>query len=802
MKKRILFKCILICFIGIAATQTFAQHDSKLVDNIWEARWITHPEISGEELGVYLFKKTFVLKSLNSEFIINVSADNRYKLFVNGQAASNGPARGDLKKWRYETVNIAPFLIIGENVICAKVWNFGNLSPVAQFSAKTGLIIQGNSEHEKIINTGQDWKVMIDSAYSFYPIDHLQTYYVTGPGERFDCSFHPWQWHNADFEEVGWFAAKELEQGMSIKSIKKYGIMPTWALYPSEIPQMDSKKQYFSKIRLCEGIKDANAILFETDNLIIPANQSVTILLDQEELTNAYPRLHFSGGKESQIKITYAESLFHTVLKDGKEQITVNKGNRDAIEGKRINGNYDIIICDGGINRMFEPLWWRTFRYVQIEITTKEESLLLNQFYSLFTAYPLSELADFNSSEPLLTDIFRVGWRTQRLCAGETFFDCPYYEQLQYVGDTRIQGLVTFYVSGDTLLWRKAINDFYDSRMPFGITQSRYPSSEPQLIPTYSLVWITMLWDYMLHCSDNEFIQSMLPAVLDILQWFEERFNLNGLPGKVEGWNFVDWVEYDEWDSGVPPMDQENNSAIIGLQYVYTLQKAVELFEQFNMYELAKRWENVSEKTLKAILTLCWDNERKLIADTPEKRTFSQHANILAVLTSAWPQEMQKEIILRINKDTTIAQCSYYFKFYFTEAIKKAGLGELYLETLVPWKEMLQNGLTTFMEGPEPSRSDCHAWSASPLFHFYSFICGIEPAAPGFGKVKISPNFGKLEWIEGKIPHKYGEIILKLKKTKTGQILGNIILPEGLDGNFYWDETQIELNSGINNIDL
>ena len=771
-----------------------------MLDHVWSANWITHPEIKGEELGVYLFKKVFSLPAAPEAFLINISADNRYKLYVNKKLVCSGPARGNLLRWRYETVDIAPFLEEGNNSICVKVWNFGTLRPMAQFSHKTGLIICGHTAKEAVVNTNQNWKVMIDAAYTFYPIENIAKYYVTGPGENFTCSKHTWAWQDSNFEDTEWLNAKELDQGNTLRSIGVYGNIPAYALYPSEIPLMESKKQYFSKIRKFEGIENVDALLDPKISFVIPANHSVSILLDQGVLTNAYTQLIFSKGKDSQIKITYAESLFHTEIKDGKVLFTKHKGNRDVITGKKIKGHYDTIICDGGINRFYEPLWWRTFRYVKLEIITKDQPLEIEQFYSLFTGYPLVQKATFNTNNPLLAEIFKVGWRTQRLCAGETFFDCPYYEQLQYIGDCRVQGLVVFYTSGDTLLWRKSIIDFYDSILPFGITQSRYPSFDPQLIPTFSLVWITMLWDYMMHCDDCEFIHDMLPAVLNILQWFENRKASSGLLGKIEGWNFVDWVDDEGWNVGVPPIDEGGESAIIGLQYVYTIQKAVDLFAYFDKQELVNEWQEIGNETLNAILRNCWCEEQNLLADTAEKRSFSQHANILVVLVNAFSVDKQRDIIQRVYNNPTLAQCSYYYKFYLLEAIKKTNLGVLFVEVLLPWADMLQNGLTTFMEEPEPSRSDCHAWSASPLYYFFSLICGIETKGPNFNEVNIRPSLGELEWIEAKMPHRQGLIIVKLMKIGKEGIKGEVILPDGLTGYFYWNDTKVVLDSGHTDI--
>src|SRR5690606_24266269 len=222
----------------------------------------------------------------------------------------------------------------------------------------------------------------------------------------------------------------------------------------------------------------------------------------------------------------------------------------------------------------------------------------------------------------------------------------------------------------------------------------------------------------------------------------------------------------------------------------------------FNMPEVSERWMKTANKTQNAILTHCWDEGKKLVADTPEKKNFSQHANIFAVLTNSLPPEDQKALVKKIYKNSAIASSSYYFRFYLGEAVKHTDLGEIYLDMLSPWNEMLQNGLSTVIEEPDPTRSDCHAWSASPVYHFYTIVSGIEPAEPGFNKVKIAPKLGSLEWLDTSFPHHAGNITLKLKQSKNGHIKGEVTLPEGIEGNFYWNTKQVELKSGVTEIDL
>ena len=95
--------------------------NTSLLKTHWRAEWITHPSESNLDYGVFHFRKNFDLKEKPAEFIIHISADNRYRLFVNGTPVCFGPARGDLKHWFFESIDIAPFLKPGNNLIAATV---------------------------------------------------------------------------------------------------------------------------------------------------------------------------------------------------------------------------------------------------------------------------------------------------------------------------------------------------------------------------------------------------------------------------------------------------------------------------------------------------------------------------------------------------------------------------------------------------------------------------------------------------------------------------------------------------------
>lgn len=77
----------------------------------WKAHWIMHPTVQPQEHAVIIFRKTIELQTKPEKFIIHLSADNHYRLFVNVNYVLRGTARGDLSHWFYETIDIAPYMI-------------------------------------------------------------------------------------------------------------------------------------------------------------------------------------------------------------------------------------------------------------------------------------------------------------------------------------------------------------------------------------------------------------------------------------------------------------------------------------------------------------------------------------------------------------------------------------------------------------------------------------------------------------------------------------------------------------------
>ena len=749
------------------------------------ASWITHPGITGHEFGVYHFRKTVELEEKLEQFNVHVSADNRYRLYVNGESVIAGPQRSDVMHWRYEDVDLAPYFKKGSNVITAVVWHWGEHKPVAQHSHRTGFLVRGVDQ--TLIDTGTTaWRSFANSGYSALPVTREQVggYYASPPGESLDASFYPWGWQDAEYDDSAWSDAE------IVRVARDRGSFPFnaggWQLVPRSIPAMEEHPVSFQSVRRSTGVTTDDKFLQNKGKLVVPANTSATVLLDQAHLTNAYFRMETSHGAGSQISVTYAEAL--------KDENGI-KGHRDEIDGKTISGLVDEFQIAGGEEREFQTLWFRTYRYVELSIETGDEALEMHNVGGLFTGYPYSMNASFDSDLPWLEDMWEINWRVLRLCAWETYFDTPYYEQLQYIGDTRLQALTTLYLSGDDRLMRQALTHFDLSRIPEGITASRYPSDLGQYIPTFSLFWVAMVHDYWMHRDDESYVRGMMPGIGSVLTWFEDKVDDTGLVGPLPFWPFADWA--DEWGGGgMAPGGKDGHSILVTLQFAYALQRAVELERQFGVGEEADRLEALADSLLEAARREGYDGERGLFRDALEINTFSQHTNTMAILTGAAPEGEQKAIVERILEDKSLIQAGYYFSFYIHEAVREAGLAHRYIEQLEPWQDMLALGLTTTPEKPPPSRTDSHAWAAHPNYGLLATVLGIRPAAPGFTSVMITPNLGPLQQADGTMPHPLGDISVSLQRIDGNGIKASITLPDGLAGVFHWQGEAIQLHSG------
>jgi len=801
----------LLLALVLAPVPVLAQTSATATDpphRSWHAAWVTHPTAPLREPLVLHFRRALELAPLPSSYIVRVSADNRFILYVNGTRVGDGPARGDLTHWRYQRFDLAPYLKSGHNLITATVWNFGVYAPIAQFSDRTAFLLESEATGSTSISTPKGW--LVEEETGVRPLGRdkvtLQTYFASGPGEELEASKFDWSW-NSENSTKNWVpVASPMRDSVfpvnGAHSADETGDNP-WGLIPDELPHMEYAPTGVGSIVSIDGIGNEQPGLshFPGQSAQLPPNIHVHLTLDRKTLTTAYPELTITGGKGSHITFTYSEALY-----DDKK----HKGDRDSAEysdsngvkhARRALGLADSFLPDGGQHRVFMPLWWRTWRYLDLDITTGSDPLKLESLKAYFTAYPFQERAKFESGQPDLDKIWEISWRTARLDAHETYMDTPYYEQLQYIGDTRIQALISYAVAGDDRLGRQALSAFDQSRIPEGITRSRYPSSLPQNIPTFSLIWVGMLHDYWMYRPDPQIVRDSLPGTRAVLTWFAKYEHTDGLLGELPWWSFIDWVVKGE----IPSYDSNHESCMTSLQYLGALIDAADLEKNLGDPVLAERYQTRANHVRSGIASMCWVPSRGLLAENSDRKVFSQQANILGVLYDVIPKDKQQDVLRRLidikpgETPDGVMSASYYFRFYLARAIDHAGMADDYLKTLDPWRELLPLHFSTWPEQPGETRSDSHAWSAHPIYDLLTLVAGIRPGSEGFASVVVAPHLGSLEHLRTTYPHPQGDIQAEYRRTGS-DLDATISLPGILTGRFLYAGKEWELKSGVNHI--
>ncbi len=458
---------------GSLLAQTVTVPGVSPVDSIPEkfsASWIMHPTAPKHDHAVVLFRKAVELAQKPQRFVVHVSADNQYRLFVNGQAVGRGPARGDLAHWFYETYDLAPYLKVGRNVLAVEVVNYGSKRAFSIFSHMTALWLQGHGEAERVVDTkaGQ-WLTFHNEGVRGRPVNWLFNkadiafgLYVGNPTDSTVAARYPWGWQQPGYQDINWPKAVWCDAAGARGTNHAGGILygGGWLLTPRRTPMQVETQEALGegKAERSEGLPAERAFL-RGKKTVIPANKSVKLLIDNLVLTIGFPELTVSGGAGSRIQVTYAECLFN---QDGK-----TKGNRNELTGKKIIGIKDFFVPDGGTERLFRPTWFRAFRFVELQITTGAEPLTIHDYHNQRLTAPVERNAQFQTDDPKLDRLMEPGWRTAQVCAQDFLMSDAYYELMQYTGDTRVHSLALLTLAGDDRLTRNALMQFSSTSRAF-----------------------------------------------------------------------------------------------------------------------------------------------------------------------------------------------------------------------------------------------------------------------------------------------------------------------------------------------
>lgn len=714
---------------------------------------------------------------------IVITANSRYRLWINEQPVLSGPCKGDRYRHFYEEVDISDKLKIGKNVFAVQVllcdlnsvtsiWDerapiFAVASlPNGHRLAVEGDIVNKSGEVLGCLTTGEaPWKVYLEDSFYLKSMDFnplLGAVLLGAIQEEIDTRKAIMDWKKIDFDATDWAEPKDMGGAKQTFVNHRVGFLEDFPLKKREIPLLFEREREFADI-IKEGQSEEN------DFWVVRPGEKIKFILDAGVHTNAQMKYRFEKGSGATVRIVYGEKYFS---ENGEEIARTDR------EHGILVGWTDKLTLNGQ-EHVYEPFWYRTFRFIEMEIQAKEEEVVVSCPKMLVTGYPLEMKSEIKADEPWVEKLWDMSARTLQNCMMDTYMDCPYYEQIQYAMDTRLEMLFHYAADDDYRLAKRAIEDFHHAITPMGVLQGRSVSCFGQTIITFGFHYIMMMEEYYRQTMDMETLIRFRSDVDVLLDYFAQRIGEKGLIEVSETWMFVDWVPNWEDTAGVPQAVGVGPSTIHNLMYAYALKSGAYIYRVTGRNALAEEYEERRQEILKNIQKYCWDEEAGLYREGPAFKQYTQHAQAWAVLNGMVSQEEAKAILKRTLENSEVLQCTFSTSYELFRAFEWAGNYEDTRYMLEKWIRLTEKGCTTCPETPVNARSECHAWSSLPMYEMLRTIAGIKMGADGWESIIIEPHLDYVNHLEGKAVTPKGIVEFIFDK-KSGRY--DVKLPDGVPG--------------------
>lgn len=747
---------------------------------VWNPDWNESRKETSAGGFVHFRREIDLEKRPSRPIFISITADTRYKLYINSKFVHHGPVKGDSQVWYYDELDIQPYMKAGKNTIAVRVLRlyhgtrFGTSFPRMPLGGLRIQHIRDSNDPPIIfsIETNGSWKTAVDRS-SFLPIieDDMFLHIFEAVDRRNDC-------------KLRWTSAKPH------KIFNAFGLVSPWKLSPRQIPFANFRPAIFSTIHNIRSTSnDAEVVDWQACLLAKSSNRTPVRLaagtihhveLEASHHLTAFMSFLFERPENpgAEIKITYSE-CYEDV--PDNPQFRQKADRRDT--SKKLLGPYDTFILGGRIYEqedpssayhesgedmvIFAPFHFRTFRFIAIDIAVNSDSdLIFHGVQITRTKYPLDVLAQFSPGGRDVTLPVQKMWETSILtlenCMHDCYEDCPFYEQLQYAMDTRSSALFTYYLSGDDRLARQAITQTRNSFQPsIGLTASRAPCEHLQIIPNFSLFWICMVADHYLHYGDMAFTSQFLPVCDAVLDSFRRRIDPDlGLVRCYDTddfWDFVDWTE--AWKPrGIPPAGKRTGYQTFSSSlYAYTLNLIAPAVEEYGRKGVAEEYRQSAAEVAASIWQHCFDGQYFTdgLAGSALNSEYSQHNQVWAILSGAVIGDEARQLLSKTLSRHDLTTPSIAMSFYTLQAVSLVG-GDLYdlhfNDFWAPWIEQLSNNVTTWVEDNVSQRSECHAWGSASIYEFMAEVVGLRPLEPGWRSISFKPRLALFETMDSKVP--------------------------------------------------
>lgn len=704
----------------------------------WKAKWISSPAFRDlaprnvfhkelekssmtphrEDLQNYhmLVRKTFSVNRKRGQVFLDISADDYFKLYINEHFVTQGPAPSYPTHYNYNHIDVSEFLLAGENVIAVHVYYQGLLNRVWNSGDyRQGMIAELFADGEIILLTDASWKQHRAMEYTSTETFGYHTQFVEDIDSRLKIS----DWKRLAYDDNDW------EDSIALLSDDHVFVL-------QETPQLS---------------------VYEMQALAVEKLSAGHYVVDfGHEITGQFS-MEACGEKGQTIEIMYGEELNEESDSSGLK----------VRHQMRCNCNYKDKWILSGEPDVLEQFDYKAFRYV--EVVGPAEALRPESFKAIVRHYPFRDDACvFQSSNPLLNDIWEICKNGVKFGAQEVFVDCPTREKGQYLGDATVTASSHVYLSGDLRLYKKCLQDFAASANICPGLMTCAPGSLMQEIADFSLQFPLQLMNYYKHSGDLAFLKEMLPVAEGLIHYFKKYQREDGLLVHVsEKWNLVDWPENlrDNYDFDLSVGSGAGCHNVLNAFFCGAVKTLDEMRECLGLAS-----ENEYDMLKEAYIRAFYRVDANLFVDSVVSSHSALHSNALPLFFGLVPEEAIPQVVALI-KEKRLA-CGVYFSYFVLKGLSNVGEYELVYDLITSmdehgWANMLREGATACFEawGKEQkwNTSLCHPWASAPISVFIEDIAGIRPATPGWGERSFQPH----------IPDSLTELVIEFQ-TVSGRI--------------------------------
>ena len=615
-----------------------------------------------------LFRKKFKAGGDLFKAVLKITADDYFKLYINGEFVTQGPPPSYPQAYYYMELPVGRFLRSGENVIAVhtlyqglinRVWVSGD----NRESLWAELVVNG----EVILATDESWKCKISSAYEPMAIVGYDTQYM----ELFDSRSEDTGFKKEDFDDGKWQNAK-------IKKYNDYNLIKS-PIKPLEIYEVEPKS-----VR-----KTESGYFYD---------------FGQEAI--GYLVVTAKGKKSDEIIIRQGEELND----DGSVRFDL-----------RSNCRYEEKWILSGGEDTLDQFDYKGFRFA--ELIVPETAEIISVKFRI-RHYPLKQKAVYKSINADFDNIIKLCVNTIKYGTQEIIPDCPTREKGSYLGDFCISGRAQALLTGDTTFLKKTILDFCRTSFICKGLMSVATSSFMQEIADYGLIFPSLvLWTYKFD-GDIGFLKSVEPTLKGMYEYFASFDRGDGLIEKLYGqWNLVDWPANlrDGYDFPLTkPISDGVHNALNALWIGFL--KAMNEIEGICGNEEVAETDEVIRSFYKAF----YNDETGLFCDSESKTHSAVHSNIFPLLFGIYEKDEElKKRLVKMIYDKKLNSMGVYMAYFALAALVENGERDKAIELTLDknaWLNMIKEGATTTFEawGKEQkwNTSLFHPWAVAPLIVF------------------------------------------------------------------------------------